>query len=388
MPWQETCLMEERLKFLFEYERGSLTMAALCRVYGVSRKTGYKWVERYRLEGLSGLRDRSRAPHGHPAAVADELAAAILSVRHQHKSWGPRKVRAWLVGRYPEVPWPAASTIGVLFNREGLTVPRRVRRRVPPQTAPLAHCTAPNDVWTVDFKGWFKTADGSRCDPLTVQDADSRLLLRCRALESLQEGQVWPHLETAFRAFGLPRALRSDNGPPFASQAVAGLSRLAVKLIKAGVVPERIEPGKPQQNGRHERLHLTLKQDTADPPAASLRAQQRRFDRFCRIYNEERPHEALGDATPASVYRPSDRRYRGRLESPEYPEDHHCRRVRSNGEIKWHGRSIFISQALAGEPVGLAEAENGCWTVSFGPIELGVIDHKGRFRKPACGLDG
>lgn len=382
MPWRETCAMEERMKFVCEYLDGDVWMAALCRDYGVSRKTGYKWLARYRAEGLLGLRDRSRAPHGHPRAVPEEVVAAVLSVRQRHKRWGPRKVRAWLVARHPGIDWPAASTIGALFDRAGLTVPRRRRRRVPPRTAPLAHCRAPNEVWTEDFKGWFRTGDGCRCDPLTLQDADSRYLLRCRGLERLDGGQVWPQLEVAFRAYGLPDVLRSDNGAPFASPAAGGLSRLAVKLIKAGVVPERIEPGKPQQNGRHERLHLTLKQETASPPAASLRAQQRRFDRFQRIYNEERPHEALGDKTPASVYRPSSRVYRGRLHSPHYPDDHQVRRVRSNGDIKWHGRTIFISGVLVGEPVGLEEHDNGIWAVRFGPIELGAIDHKGRFHKP------
>jgi transposase InsO family protein len=314
--------------------------------------------------------------------VPDEIAAAVLSVRHRHKTWGPRKVRAWLVARQPGVCWPASSTIGVLFDRAGLTVPRRLRRRVPPRTAPLAHCTSPNEVWTVDFKGWFKTGDGARCDPLTLQDADSRYFLRCRGLERLDCAHVWPQLEVAFRAYGLPDALRSDNGAPFASQAIGGLSRLGVKLIKAGVRPERIAPGKPQQNGRHERLHLTLKQETARPPAASLRAQQRRFDRFQRIYNEERPHEALGDKTPASVYRPSPRAYRGRLQAPHYPDGHQVRRVRSNGDIKWRGRTIFISGVLAGEPLGLEERNNGQWAVAFGPLELGILDHKGRFHKP------
>lgn len=385
MPWQETCTMEERMKFMCAYLEGAVAMAELCRLYGISRKTGYKWLERYRVDGLLGLQARSRAPHGRPQAMAEELAAMIVAVRKGHETWGPRKVRAHLIERYPAIGWPAASTIGTLFDRESLTVPRVLRRRVPPQTSPLAHAWAPNAVWTIDFKGYFRTADGARCDPLTMQDADSRYLLRCRQLAALNGAAVWRQIELCFRAFGRPERMRSDNGAPFASRAAGGLSWLSVRLIKAGVVPERIAPGKPQQNGRHERLHLTLKQDTASPPAASLAAQQRRFDRFQRIYNTERPHEALDDRTPASCYRRATRSYRGRLESPAYGDDRLVRRVRTSGEIKWHGRLIFISQVLAGEPVGLCEHDTDHWRVDYGPIELGTIDPKGRFRKPRLG---
>jgi len=383
MPWRETEAMEERMKFLSDYLRGELSMSALCRFYGVSRKTGYKWLGRYRAEGLLGLEERSRRPMSSSGSVSEEIAAAILSVRGRHMTWGPRKVRAWLLDRHPDICWPAASTIGVLFDRAGLTVPRRRRVRVPPRTEPLAHCQAVNDIWTVDFKGWFRTGDGVRCDPLTIQDAHSRYLLRCRALAHTDGAAVWRQFDVLFRAYGLPRAVRSDNGPPFASRAAGGLSRLAVKLIKAGVMPERIEPGKPQQNGRHERLHLTLKQDTASPPAGSRRAQQGRFDRFEKIYNQERPHEALGQRPPASLYRPSPRVYSGRLESPDYRQDLQRRRVRSNGEIKWRGHLLFISEVLAGEPVGLEERDDGQWRVSYGPLDLGLINHKERFCKPS-----
>ncbi len=382
MPWRETCAMEERMKFVCDCLVGEIPMAEICRRHGISRRTGYKWLSRYRSDGLLGLQDRSRAPDFHPHAVGEEIAAAVLSVRRRYKTWGPRKVRAWLEQHHPGMRWPAASTIGGLFDREGLTVPRPLRRRVPAQTTPLAHAQAPNAVWTADFKGWFRTADGGRCDPLTMQDANSRYLLRCRGLAGTGADQVWPQFEICFRAFGLPERLRSDNGAPFASRAVGGLSRLAVKLIKAGVVPERIAPGKPEQNGRHERFHLTLKQDTASPPAQSLPAQQRRFDRFQRIYNEQRPHEALGDQTPASCYRTSTRRYSGHLRSPDYSDAYQVRRVRRSGEIKWLGRLVFVSEVLAGEPVGLVEQAGGRWCIDYGPIELGIIDPKGRLHKP------
>ena len=238
-------------------------------------------------------------------------------------------------------------------------------------------------MWCVDFKGWFLTGDGNRCEPLTLSDAYSRYLLRCQALGRTDTEHVWPILDAAFREYGLPGAVRSDNGPPFASTGAGGLSRLAVKVIKAGVRPERISPGKPQQNGRHERMHLTLKQDTASPPAASLRQQLDRFQAFQQLYNEERPHQALGNPPPAEHYPPSPRRWDGVLRAPDYAEDHEIRRVRHNGDIKWRGNSVYVNQALAGEPVGLAEADDGGWTVRYGPIALGVIGHRGdRLERP------
>ena len=280
MVWKETCAVEERLRFVLAVASGEETFAAVCRRFGVSRRVGYKWYARYRLAGVSGLSDRSRAPGRRPHAVSDEIAAACLAVRRAHPRWGPVKVRAWLERRDPGVAWPAASTIGALFDREGLTVKRRLRRRAPPRTAPFAACRAANDVWCIDFKGWFRTGDGARCEPLTLSDAHSRYLLRCQAVARADAAHVWPILDAAFREHGLPVALRSDNGAPFASTGAGGLSRLSVLAIKAGVRPERIAPGKPQQNGRHERLHLTLKQETASPPAASLRRAGRALPRL------------------------------------------------------------------------------------------------------------
>lgn len=389
MGWMETCAVDERMRFVMMVEAQEETFAATCRRFGVSRKTGYKWLERYETEGVSGLRDRSREPHDHPQAVAVVVAECCLAVRHAHPTWGPVKVRAWLQRKKPEISWPAASTIGALFDREGLTVKRRLRRRTPPSSAPFAHCGAANDVWCIDFKGWFRTGDGSRCEPLTLCDAYSRYLLRCQAVSRTDEHHVWPIIDAGFREFGLPNRLRSDNGSPFASSGAGGLTKLSVKLIKAGVTPERIKPGKPQQNGRLERLHLTLLQDAADPPARSLRQQLERFKLFQRTYNEERPHEALGNARPADYYIPSPRSWDGVLREPEYRCDDQVRRVRPNGEIKWQGDTIYISTALAGEPICLREDVKGRFSVFFGPIELGVISHgEDRLRKPSppsCG---
>jgi transposase InsO family protein len=281
------------MRFVMAVERREESFAAVCRRFGVSRKTGYKWLTRYDEAGVEGLTDRSRSPLNHPQAISEAIAERCLAVRRAHPTWGPIKVRGWLVQRIPQTEWPAASTIGALFDREGLTVKRRLRHRSPPSSAPFAHCCAANDVWCMDFKGWFLTGDGTHCEPLTLSDAHSRYLLRCQALARNDHKHVWPVLDAAFREFGLPKSLRSDNGAPFASRGAGGLSKLSVKVIKAGVVPERIAPGKPQQNGRLERLHLTLLQDTASPPARSLRQQIERFKGFQQLYNDALQHPSV-----------------------------------------------------------------------------------------------
>jgi transposase InsO family protein len=383
MGWKETCAVDERMRFMLAVEQREEAFSVVCRRFSVSRKTGYKWLERYREAGIGGLIDHSRAPHRHPQAIAPEIAERCLAVRRAHPTWGPVKVRAWLDRHAPATAWPAVSTIATLFDREGLTVRRRLRRRSPPSNAPFAACNAANDVWCIDFKGWFLTGNGTRCEPLTLSDAASRYLLRCQAMVRTDTAHAWPVLDAAFREFGLPHRLRSDNGPPFASRGAGGLSRFSVKVIKAGVIPERIAPGKPQQNGRLERLHLTLLQDTAKPPAHSLREQLERFRSFQRLYNEERPHQALGNAAPAEHYTVSPRRFDGVLREPEYAPDHIVRRVRHNGEIRWQSSTIYISEALVGEPIGLIDDDAGGWTAYYGPIVLGVIAHgSDRLHKP------
>lgn len=382
MPWKETCAMNERKDFVLAVLRQEASLSELCRHWGVSRKTGYKWLERYEEEGRTGLLDRSHAPLTCPHRLDDVVSAAVLDLRARHPSWGPKKLRAWLETHRPSQDWPATSTIGALLHARGLVVPRRRRPQVPPGQ-PFGTLAAANDTWTVDFKGWFRTADGDRCDPLTLQDAHSRYLLRCQAVKRPDGRCVWPIFDAAFREFGLPLRMRSDNGPPFATTAVGGLSTLAVRLIKSGVVPERIEPGKPQQNGRHERFHLTLKRETASPAAPSLRAQQRRFDSFRKLYNDERPHEALGQTPPSQHYTPSPRRYSGRLREPEYAEGFEVRRVRHNGEIKWRGEMLYVGQVLCGEPVGcLLLDDDGNWALRYGPLDLGIIDATGRLHIP------
>jgi len=373
MSWKETCAMDERVMFIGECLRGEAPMSALCERYGISRKTGYKWLGRYRAEPESGLLDRSRAPLRPACGMGEEVAMAILRLRRRRPYWGPRKLRRVLAEQNPGWAWPAASSIGDLLRREGLSMGRRRRGALSPASRPFLDVAEANDVWSADFKGWFRTGDGERCDPLTISDNHSRYLLTCRIVRPTGEG-VRPSFVRAFREHGLPRAIRSDNGPPFASQGAGGLSKLAVEWLKLGIRLERIEPGQPQQNGRHERMHRTLKAETSRPPAPSPEAQQRRFDRFRRRYNQERPHEALGQQTPQSHYTTSPRAYPAKLEEPWYDADHAVRRVRTSGDIKWGGDFVFISEALPGETVGLSETEAGDWIVRFIDVDLGIID--------------
>lgn len=376
MPWQETCAVDERMHFIVAHQGGELSMAELCRAFGISRKTGYKWLGRYHASGMEGLNDRARAPQHHPQAVAAAVEERIVAARHTHPTWGPRKLVAWLHRQHPTLPLPAASTVGALLHRAGLTVPRRRRLRATPSAGPLAGTATPNALWCADFKGHFRTRDGAWCYPLTISDYASRYLLRCQALARPDEAHVRAVFETVFRAYGLPEAIRTDNGSPFASVGLGGLTRLSIWWLKLGIRLERIAPGHPEQNGRHERLHRTLKAETTRPPQATLRAQQGAFEHFRRVYNEERPHEALGQQPPAAAYQPSARRYVPRLRAMAYPTGYAVRQVRHNGELRWRGQLVYVSMALVGEPVGLDAVDDGRWAVYFGPVLLGFLDER------------
>lgn len=377
MPWKVTSPMDQRDQLITLWRQGDDSGAALCRRFGVSRKTAYKWLGRFEAEGHDGLCDRSRARHHQPDAVAPETERAILEARAAHPLWGPRKLLAWLRRRDPQRRWPCASTIGEILRRHGLTIARRPRRRASPSPGPLADCVAANQVWCADFKGWFRTGDGRRCDPLTISDAHSRFLLRCQAMATKTGcAQVRPLFEATFREFGLPEVIRTDNGPPFATTGLGGLSALSVWWMRLGIVPERIRPSHPEDNGRHERMHRTLKAATANPPRATLRAQQRAFDRFREEYNFERPHEALGQHPPASCHRCSGRRFPERLPALEYPSSWVVRKVKDSGRIKWGGRAICVCQALTGEHIGLEEVDEGLWRIHFGTLALGHFDER------------
>ncbi len=390
MPWNKTDAMTERTEFVLEWYRrwdegeGRTNMAALCRAFGISRETGYVWVRRFRDGGhsVTALAERSRRPKTNPRQVDAVMEDAIVQVKKRYPYWGPRKLKAWLEERRPEFSFPAASTIGELLKRNGLVRKRRKRLRTPPHTSPFADCGSPNDVWCVDFKGHFRVGDGTRCYPLTIMDAHSRFLLRCEGLLQADYKAVRPVFESAFEEFGLPAVIRSDNGAPFATKGAGGLSELSAWWIRFGIRPERIEPGKPQQNGRHERMHLTLKKETALPPRASMRAQQRRFDAFRREYNDERPHEALKLRTPSGVYEKSNRPYTGREPRIEYDLCAEVVPVDALGRFRWGRSRVHVNAALQGQRLALCPIDERSWEVRFGPVTLGLIDG----RRPSRGL--
>lgn len=377
MPWKEIGIVDKQKQFVEQWLAEEWTMTELCLRYGVSRQAGYNTLARYEQAGWEGLGPRSRAPRSHPNQTAVELERRIVQLRREHMRWGPRKLKAFLERRQPQLSWPAASTMGELLHREGMVCARKKRQRVEPYSAPFADATAPNRVWCADFKGWRRTQDGERIDPLTLTDACSRYLLRCQTVSKTDTAQVQAIFEAAFRQYGLPQVIRTDNGAPFASRALRGLSRLSVWLIKLGIVPERIQPAHPEQNGRHERMHLTLQQETMSPMAANRRAQQRRFDQFRREFNQQRPHEALGLRTPDSCYTASLRCFPARIPQPEYPAHLHVRKVHSGGEIAWRGhRHIFLTEVLIGERVALEplDEQERWYTIYFAHWPLARFD--------------
>jgi transposase InsO family protein len=360
-------------------QEGKLTMAELCRLHEISRKNGYKWLNRYISEGINGLKDKSRAPHHQARKIDDQIAMQILSIRHKYPTWGPKKVLAYLNIHFPSVDWPSTSTIGHLFDINGLTIPRKYRRRVPQRTSPLINCLVPNDVWCADFKGWFLTGDGTKCEPFTLTDGSSRYLLKCLRLDKNDVQHVWAVLDAAFREYGLPNFFRTDNGTPFATCGPGRLSKLSINLIKANVMPEWIDPGKPQQNGRHERMHQTLKRETANPAELTLEEQGMKFKEFQNYYNHIRPHEALDQKPPGTVYHRSSREWNGKFRTPEYPKEFLVRKVRPSGQISMRPYNIQIGQALVGEPVGLKPIDDGVYEVYYGPIILGAINESKKF---------
>jgi transposase InsO family protein len=367
--------MEEKLRFVFEYERDELTMTELCERFEISRETGYVWLRRYREQGVQGLLEVNRAPHRRPNQTPVDIERALIALREAHMTWGPRKLKWRLERDEPGRVWPAKSTIGALLKREGLVIARRKRRKTVPYREPLAHAEGSNRVWCADYKGWFRTGDGSVIYPLTITDAFSRYVLRCQRVETTDTTRARAVFEAAFREYGMPEAMRTDNGEPFASTAIAGLSRLSVWWIKLGIVPERIEAGKPQQNGRHERMHRVLKQETATPPAADRGAQQRAFDEWVKTYNEERPHEALGMQVPASVYEASLREYPRQEPEPEYPDTMLVRSVRPHGCFRWKKRhEVFLSQVLRGERIGLLPMDDRWYEIYFCQVPIGRFD--------------
>jgi transposase InsO family protein len=372
MPWEVSGIVEKRKQFLADYESGEWTMTDLCRAYEITRPTGYAVLRRYRRDGEGGLEEQSRAPKRHPNQTAAAIEEQVLALRRKHPRWGPRTLKELLKRQDHRVAWPAASTIGEILDREGLTQHRVKRRKVEPYHQPFQAVMEPNDEWAGDFKGWMRTSDGERVDPLTISDSCSRYLLRCQAVEKADGVRVQAIFEAAFREYGMPRAIRTDNGAPFASRAIAGLSRLSVWWIKLGIVPQRIEAGHPEQNGRHERMHRTLKEST--PPQANRRAQQRSFDQFREEYNQVRPHQALGMQTPAAIYSSSPRQFPARLKEPEYGTTMQVRRVQKHGEFRWKTSNVFLSHVLYGERVGLLPIDDRYCRIYFSTVPIARLD--------------
>ena len=381
MPWKESTRMDERKVFVKAYLSGLYEMAELCRGAGVSRPTGYVWVERYRLHGEAGLQDRSHAVQHCPHRTPPQLSERLLEVRREHPYWGPRKLLAVAARRWPqERHWPGRSTVAELLRSQGLSRPPRRRPRQPPRGGVCARTPpSPNALWTFDFKGEFRMRDRQYCYPLTTTDLASRKVLQCVALASTAAGPVQRHTDALMRAVGLPQAIHSDGGTPFAGTGLGHLTRLGLHWIKLGIRLERSRPASPGDNASHERMHRTLKQQTTRPPGANLRQQQQRFDRFRTEFNHERPHEALLDRTPDEIYRTSARPFPARLEPVSYPGHFELRRITHGGSLCWQSQRLFLSSVLAHETVGLEEIEDGVWSIFIAHHLLARLDaHVGK----------
>jgi len=383
MPWKVKEPMDERISLITDWKSGNYNITELSVIYGVSRKAIYKWTTRYNEHGIDGLKELSRAPLSHPNETKAEVVKELIKEKMDHGRWGPKKLLRHLQRSRPDVQWPSVCTVEKWLRRHGLVKERKRRKRVPPYSEPFLQCDAPNKVWSADFKGQFRMGDGKWCYPLTLSDNMSRYLLACRGVGSPchEDTQKW--FKWAFRKYGLPASIRTDNGTPFAGRGITGLSRLSVWWIRLGIRHERIECGKPQQNGRHERMHRTLKEETATPSMADMNRQQMRFEEFRREYNNERPHEALGMETPSSVYEASSLRYPEKVLEPQYDEGVDVRRVRDGGEISFRGNYYFLSEVLSGEHVGLTELYDGRYEVRFSFHPICIIDLEEMKVRPA-----
>lgn len=382
MPWMEVNPVDSKVLFIGDWLRKLYSFAELCRKHGISRKTGYKWVKRYRDDAAGWLRERTRRPKHSPLSVPKAIRREVLALRKLHKDWGAKKISAWLSQKVPEWETPSVTTIYKILRSEGLVAGRKRRRRVPPPLKPFAPVNGCNDLWTADFKGQFEVGDGTVCYPLTVMDHASRYLLACVILPGTRYEDTKREFERLFVKYGLPGRIRTDNGTPFASTSVGGLSRLSVWWLKMGIVPERIERGHPEQNGQHERMHRTLKKATVIPPAQTVGEQQKRFDRFRQEYNEERPHESLEQKPPSSLYKPSEKKMDGKGDKNLYPAQYVQALVSHNGCICHKGRYVYIGYLLKGEKVGLEEVEEERWEVYFRTLRLG------RFREESPKASG
>ena len=379
MSWKEVTAVAERKRFMELWEQeGRPSVAQLCREFDISRKTGYKWISRYRLHGEAGLQELPRASHTHPNAISDEIEELVIQARHAHPSWGAKKLLPWLQRKHPRRrDWPCVASVSSILERNQLVRARKRRRLVEPFAGQLTQAERPNDLWCIDHKGWWMATNGDKCEPFTVTDHASRYLIRCALRRGKGIDYVRPVLNAAFCEYGLPLAIRSDNGPPFASRAPLGLSELSVWFLRLGICHERIEAGNPQQNGRHERMHLTMQIDKGPGQASSLGAEQKRLNAWREEFNTQRPHEALGLATPHECYLASPRAMPRRLPELEYSSTMRVRKIDISGKLCWRGRDVFVTEALRGQQLGLEPTNHdGLWTLWFGRMILGIFDER------------
>jgi len=374
MPWRKEEPMDQKVRLISDWNESEYYITDLALKYGLSRKTIYKWITRYQEEGVSGLKERSRAPKEHPNKTKDDIIEVLIDEKCGHPNWGPKKIIAFLKRRQPEKDWPAESTAGEWLKRAGLTAKRKLRRKVPPYSEPFSKCTRPNDIWSADYKGYFKTRDRKLCYPLTISDNKSRYLLACKALAGPRYNETRDVFERVFKEYGIPHAMRVDNGTPFAGRSIGGLSKLSMWWIKLGITPERIDKGEPQQNGRHERMHRTLKEEAVNPSGIDIKDQQEKFDWFITEYNQDRPHEALGQKPPVSVYERSTREYSEKPFVAEYDAEFTVRSVKCGGQIKFRGDFYFLTELLAGERVGLKEIGADRWQINFSFHPIGILN--------------
>lgn len=371
MAWRQVKVFKQKCLFIKDCESKKSNFASLCRHYGISRPTGYKWLDRHARLGIEGLKELDRTPFNSPTETCEEKVKSILSVKYKFSTWGPVKVLKYLQKNFPDIQWPSETTVENILKKNGLVSKRKRINRVAQRLDPLGECHASNDIWCFDFKGSWLTNEKEKCEPFTLMDAQSRFLLCCENLKLNDNIHVWAIFERLFREYGLPLRVRSDNGPPFATVGAGRLSRVSINLIKAGVMPEWIDPGEPQQNGRHERMHRTLKQECVDP-SLSLKEQLKKLDEFTYHYNFVRPHAAIEHKCPGDIYVPSSRQWNGLLRSPEYPKEYKIGNVQSCGKMSWKGEHVYVGRVFEGEPIGI-KVEEEILKAYYGPIFLGNI---------------
>jgi transposase InsO family protein len=373
MPWKTVKPMDQKIQIISDWLSEQYCKIDLSKKYCISRPTVDKWINRYLKIGLDGLKDLKREPKNKHQKTPEQIIQRIIEFKTNNYKRGPKKIYSQLTKEQPKIKWPSPSTIGYWLKKHGLTIPRKRFKRVAPYNEPFIHCKEPNDVWSADYKGQFLTKDKYQCYPLTISDNYSRYLIKCQGLRGPRHNETREVFKRAFREKGLPKAIRTDNGTPFSTPSISGLSRLSIWWIELGIIPERIEKGCPQQNGRHERMHRTLKYETLDRKAKNIKEQQKQFDLFQEDYNYHRPHEALGQRTPSDYYQGSQRPYVETPKKPDYGAEFNIRKVRNKGEILFEGRRLFLTNLLSHKYVGLKQISDECWDIYYYACPIAVL---------------